>query len=252
MKFIKKIILAIFFILIISIVGNAFYEYYRAKKAFKVAQILCNTHFESSESKEARTFFKENRDLFIPALIKVAEDRNQKYGTRSLAIIFIGEERNVKAIKPIGELLFDNDWRIRALTAESLGKIGDKSAIKFLSQAWLKEDIWEVQQEIVIALVKIRDKSVIPNFLKTYKSNDRNTQLLSAIVLYKLSGDNYYFNVIAEAVSGEEYKTRGRLIWTLGKIGGYEMIPLLEKALDDKDSRIRKLVQKYIEEIKIK
>jgi HEAT repeat protein len=248
MKYIRMIIVVFILMLIGGMVGNVLRQCYLEKKAFEAAQILCST-FNSTEAIEAERFFQENADLYIPALIKIAKDEDQEVGTRTTALLHIGVNRDIIAVAPLCELLSCNDWQIRFFAAQALGKIQDKEATERLSQAWLNEESKKVRYEIAIALAKIGDKRAIPALLETYKSDDRYIQILSAVVLYKLSGDDHYLDLITKAVTHEECKIRVMVIYILGQIGDKEMIPLIEQALDDKDSRIREMAQMSIEAI---
>jgi hypothetical protein len=259
-----KIVLIVFGVLLLLVVLSISLQNVRMQKAVKMARDLCKSSLRETDLKGKRAieFFQRNEDLFVPALIEVLRDKNQSDVSKTLAVNFLAERKDKRATLPLLELLQDDNWRLRFFASQALGQIGDKRATESLMQAWLNEtqkDIhqekgnpWAVQREIALALAKIGDKRAVPAFLKTYQNESKEIQLLSAMVLYKLVEDVAYLNALADAVHSEDYKIRGKVIWTLGDLGDQKMIPLLQDVLDDTDPKIRDIAQKAIEKLKTK
>jgi len=257
-----KIALIVFGALLLLVVLSISFQNVRRQKAAKMARDLCKSSLRETDLKGKRAveFFQRNKDLFVPALIGVLRDKNQSEVSKTLAVNFLAERKDKRATLPLLALLQDDNWRLRFFAAQALGQIGSKKATKGLMQAWLNEtqnDIhqengnpWAVQREIAIAIAKIEDKRAVPAFLKTYQNESEEIQLLSAMVLYKLVEDVAYLSALADALHSKDYKIRGKVIWTLGDLGDQKIIPLLQDALDDADSRIRDIAQKAIEKLK--
>jgi HEAT repeat protein len=256
MKYIRMIIIVFILMAIGGMVGNILRQCYLEKKAFRAARVLCDISSSPEANEEAETFFQENKGLFISALIKIAKDKKQKLGLRTIAILLLGENRDNKAVAPLCELLSDDIWEIRAFSSEALGKIQDKESTEKLSRAWLNENSKKVREEIAVALIKIGDKRAIPSFLKTLKDTDVDIQMLSALALYKLSGKSDYLDIIIKATNDEKYEIRGKATAIMGRMisEGLEdqtIVSLVKKALNDKDPRLRKIAKMFINKNKI-
>lgn len=246
-RFIKIGILALI-LLLIYLPTILIYNYFQMKRVDKMALDICS---DSVDDAIVSKFLekKKNRILLVPALIKIAKDEDRDYGIRSAAIISL--EISGVGLETLCGLLFDKDSRVRFIVSDSLGEIGDKKAVNDLLQAWTDESVLGVKWAIAMALGRIGDEKAIPTFLKSYKKGDTKTQLISAMVICKLSGDEKYFNVIAQAMDSKKYEIRGDVIFMAGKLGYADerFMLLLEKALDDEDLRIRKLARISIDKI---
>ncbi len=135
-----------------------------------------------------------------PLLVKTLRDGSPK--ARFWAARILGEIRDARATRSLGEALLDADpdarsaavwalgnvadratapavepllrdavWYVRAHAAEALGKIGDPSAVEPLGEA-LRDRSWWVRKNALDALVKLGEPAK-PSLLRALEGDDR-------------------------------------------------------------------------------
>jgi|SRR3989339_604857 len=222
------------------------------KKASKMAEMYCR----NPDSGEARDFINKNPELFISALIEIVNDNKKDPSQKMIPIYFLSVAKEKRAIEPLLKCLRSNNSEMRDYAAMGLEDIGDKKIVKDLSTAWISETIdnkWEdvtysasVRRRIASALVKFGDKESVPALLKTYNSNNSEIKYLSTVALYGILNEDIYFNEINDVLQSED-PIRAKIISWLGEIYSKKnkmiIIPLLEKYINDKDPKIRKVAK---------
>ena len=140
--------------------------------------------------------------------------RDSEIRVRRSAARALGLVRNAEAIPVLLQSLQDKDPILRAHSASALGLIGNRKTVAPL-RSLLNDPEHSVKQAAVIALGAIGDASAIPSLLEIVPAKDGNSL-------------NYY-----------ERGLKLTLIQTLGKLGGDDVVPLLEESLHIEDYKIK-------------
>ncbi|MEW6686137.1 MAG: HEAT repeat domain-containing protein [Candidatus Edwardsbacteria bacterium] len=190
-------------------------------------------------------------DKFIERLY--TEDNYEAYGAlvatmEGIARLLLEKEKPTLATK-ISKILSEHmlllsERPIAKEILQSLGRIGEKEAIRGLILALLKEPIFE---ESATVLSKLGDKPV-PLLLETVReSEDRTMRLKCLYVLAKIGKDVAHF--LYRDLRDERWHVRRNAVLLLSMVGDERAIDPLSVLINDKEPRVRKEAVKSIAKI---
>jgi HEAT repeat protein len=140
------------------------------------------------------------------------------------------------AIAPLSEMLNDTRGQARLLAAQTLGKIGDASAIQALLPVVHDPDL-EVARRATYTLGQIGHADAIPTLLGLL--DDPRHELRSTITKALEQVGKANIPALTRALQHEHWNVREQIAEILGLIGDSNAIPNLEVALQDLDARVR-------------
>ncbi len=120
-------------------------------------------------------------------------------------IEYVSPQKSID-IKPLIFKLGDNDPKVRRGTADKLGDIGNREAVKHIIPLLKDEDEY-VRQAAARALGKLKDKKAVEPLIGSLKDRDEYVRAFS--------------------------------VWALGEIGDKRAIELLVHSLQDKEDKVR-------------
>ena len=175
----------------------------------------------------------------VPHLAKALNDRDEKTAkTAADGLVKFGSV-SVEYIIP---LLQHELWKIRLLTVETLGKIGDKKTIPHLVEMLVDEKS-DVCRAAAFSLKKMGDpvgELVFQGILGDRKAIER-------IIL---DGDPRCFPMLLKALKDREWKARKFSAFLLGKIMVKEAVEPLIETLRDQDSWVRQSAAEALGKLK--
>jgi len=204
----------------------------------------------TDEETDAEIFFETGRVLgglgsaaFEPLMKALADkDTNVRAGTAN-ALGYLGDKRAVKGLVGI---LTDPDRQVRLEAIAALGKLGDQSATQPLLKACLPE------QESIIRIYAIRALGNLgnPDALRTLTNALRDSTLdvhLAAIYALGDLGNSQAYDLLVNEIHNPEPEIRCATALALGKIGNKQALPLLEQMRlhDDGKTRVGNKVRDY-------
>ncbi|HEX2915226.1 MAG TPA: HEAT repeat domain-containing protein [Chloroflexia bacterium] len=174
-------------------------------------------------------------------LIKLVEDLSEQTEVRYIAIELLGELQVESSFALLISVLLSKNEpdEIRENAAYALGIIGKEEAlfplIKVLKDAQVSVRVWTAN-----ALGHLGDKRAIPALIETLKT-DKNCKVREASVyaLQELADPNTT-EVLIQALKDKYWGVRWNAIDALLHIEGVQAIPLISKALNDRNSEVRK------------
>ena len=124
-----------------------------------------------------------------------------EYGIVAVSLNALGKGKSKAAVLPISRLLMNKDPKVRGKAVETLGEIGDPSAIEHIIGALRDEDFCLVRKSAIAALSQFSEKRAIQTLseLLEYKSkwwNEGKLNYGDAIEAAKL----LYYNVKEKAI----------------------------------------------------
>jgi HEAT repeat protein len=182
----------------------------------------------------------------VPALLNILKDAQGQAKIDIIQLLGKNSSRNVAL--ELTKMLKDNNWKVRFFTAEALGKIGDKYAVNPLLETWEDEKIWQVSQQIAIALNKIGyDENEEILFLTNIFNNSKDlyNQILSAILLYEITEKDIYKNFIIQEILEEDITIKSQVFFTLKSMKAPKTFSLLDKSFNDFDNKTQDLILRF-------
>jgi HEAT repeat protein len=154
------------------------------------------------------------------------------------------------AVEPLINVLRDKDVKVREKVAQTLGKIGDSSAVPALIAA-AKDKEYQVRCEVLEALVNIGDSQVVEVLINALKDQHFRVRYTAVEGLAKI-GDARVVDPIIALLKDKDVLVSRTSAWALGEFGDSRavepLIALLERNNVDSDVRraaARSLVALY-------
>ncbi len=171
---------------------------------------------------------------------KIVQNKEENKIIRSLAIDIINHTKNKEMVEPLIKISEDKTepFIVRSRATFALGRLGDKRAVEPLIKVF-KDEKWDLQCDAADSLGLLKDKRAVEPLLIALKSDkDRIVRDYAAVALGRI-GDKRAFKPLIDAFNKGE-GNRKMIIYGLGELGDKRTLPLLTKALKDKDSRVRR------------
>lgn len=163
--------------------------------------------------------------------------------TRKRTIRGVAEIKTKRFMKPIIELLEDNEDDIRIEAIEALGKIGSREAIEPLLNFLSKDsnDIYREKKAAIEALGKIGRKESIQPLLKILSEDPKEIMREEALKALELINDTSIAPVLLKMLKSDSNDNiRSNSARILGLFGGSIAISALSEALEsDPDIHVR-------------
>jgi twitching motility protein PilT len=133
-------------------------------------------------------------DDLIPEVVKLMNDRDDD--VRSMALTLGSTLESPEVVPHVIGLLNDDDWWLRMIAAETLGKVGDRRAVRPLLKLLDDDDAAMVAME---ALANIGDRDATAPICRTLSRNQAEIRIEAIAALRKL-GDRRCIPVLEEAM----------------------------------------------------
>ena len=136
-------------------------------------------------------------------------------------LLIEAEEKGTDAVPELLAGLASRDWRVQAMSAELLGRIGDARAVEPLIDLVRSER----PEEIYGAAGKWPDRSIPPRGARGFRVKQAAVRALGEIC------DPRAFDVLREVLEeGEDYYTvHAMAAWALGELGDARAVPVLRE-----------------------
>jgi len=171
----------------------------------------------------------------VESLIATLQDEDST--VRRAVVEALGKIDNLRAVDPLIVALQDEEiGHVREAVLEALAKIDAPRAVKPLITA-LQDGVWTVRRVAVRALGKIGDPQAINPLIKVLKDDDDDSQMraMAATALGQL-GDSDAVKPLIAALEDEDWSVRQAAAETLGEIGNSEAVkPLINVLKNDGD-----------------
>ncbi len=185
---------------------------------------------------------EENVDYSFDRIFKaLMEDEDEE--VREAAILGLWESEDRSLIEPLFErLLFDNEERVRAVAAQSLGRFAVLAELGNLLERDTtrvreglldvirneQEPSFEVRRRVIEAVSAFTSEEVRQLILETY---DSASETLRASALYAMgqNADTSWLTYIREEMESESDEVRFEAAGAAGRIGDERLIPALAR-----------------------
>jgi len=171
-------------------------------------------------------------DALVLSSVREAIERAVKHGdfeTDSDRAIF----------EKIAHDLLDNEMEIKILAASELGKIGNKAAVRILSEAAKFSNPYLIT-EIINSLINLEDPESLALFKEMASDPNYRVRMVSLRGLYKLGVDKEILPILMEALTDDHSEVRRTAVTFLGWKDCPEAVPGLVQTLQDMHERVRK------------
>ena len=188
---------------------------------------LLQTENEKIKSSVIQALGKIKSREAVNPLIEIILDKSQGKEVRENAVIALGEIEDVRAVIPLSELLVESQYimsRLKSLTAQALGKIGDERALNTLIEYSSDKTCYASAIE---ALARIESPEAIDALYKimTDKEDERIERRIAAVrALEIIGGEEVQAILYATLEENRNEKFRKALIKSLNNMG----IPITE------------------------
>jgi HEAT repeat protein len=222
----------------------------------RVMQMLC-----SEESASRRKFLSEILVRSGTAVLKIVHGylNDERWYVVRNAIAIMGEIRSQDSLAELALLLEHEDIRVRRETIRALSKIGGKRAIKILLQSAVAED-QEIRRQAILSLGAMRATAAVPTLLMLLKQKgwtERDIDLKKDTI--RALGEIRNPEATPELVKilqrkrwvyrqlNEELRTAAAA--ALGDIADESVIPVLEKATNDRNANIARAAAQALKQL---
>ena len=216
------------------------------EKTDKALKVIEDPLMPENKRRWAIMELSQNSTESICTLLKnvVLEDRHPP--VRGAAANVLGQIGDRSAVKALSEVLFDSsttDW-VRGSAANALGQIGARSAVETLSKTLLDSGTKEgIRGSAATALGQIGDRSAVEALNKALLDSDARENIRgSAATALGQIGDRSAVEALSKALLDSDAREdiRGSAANALGQIGDRSAVEVLSKALtEDSDSGVR-------------
>ncbi len=134
--------------------------------------------------------------------------------------------------------LLDNEMEIKILSASELGKVGNKAAVRILSEAVKFSNPYLIT-EIINSLINLEDPESVDLFQEMALDSNYRVRMVSLRGLYKQGEDKKILPVLLEALKDDHSEVRRTAVTFLGWKDYPEAVPGLVQTLQDKEERVR-------------
>lgn len=186
----------------------------------------------------------------------------------------LGQLRDVRAVEPLIELLYDPTWSVRMAAAEALGQIGEVRAVEPLITLLLDRKAW-VRQKTAAALGQLRDVQAVEPLVTVLVDDDSRVRQAAATALGQLADDRAVRPLVTAlndadgsvrlaavtslgriwslpdvvCIGNVDWRERARGVQAVGQWGDVRAVPPLMAALQDQELRVRKEAAKAFRQL---
>ena len=182
---------------------------------------------------------------------EVADDLlnyNENFHVRSVVAEELGKISDSRAIQPLINALNDPSSIVRDEAARSLEKIGDLQALESFIKA-LDDSNSVVRNRAARALGKISDSHAAPYLIKILEDQNSDMRSEAAEALGKI-GNIKSVPSLLKALKDPSIIVQSKAVNALEEIGVLQGVQPLINTLNDPDPRVRKIVDEILERIK--
>jgi len=170
-----------------------------------------------------------------------AEVRGHDPRRRRDAVLAFGTPGNFAAIPHVSAVLLrlDEEALVRVAAAEALGRVGDRRALSFLSQA-LNDPDERVRFAAALAVGRIDADSNVARLEKSLRKDPSWWVRYAAASAMGSTGKTFTAGWLERAVCEDpSWQVRFQAVWALGELGTQRAATALGKALRDPEAAVR-------------
>ncbi|NER33903.1 MAG: NACHT domain-containing protein [Oscillatoria sp. SIO1A7] len=164
-----------------------------------------------------------------------------------IIVLLLEITKSPKAIQPLCQALTDEDWEIRSLAVEALGKISSDAAVSPLATA-LDYEAAYVRRSAADALGKIGSPKAASVLVAALEHEDPYVRRSAADALGEMAYPKAV-EPLAAVLEHEDYYVRRSAADALGKIGSPKAISALGTALNHAASYVRRSAADALKEV---
>lgn len=205
----------------------------------KYKPFICSPAVHSAIDEQVILFIEKDFAIFagFQGKIRIDEEKVPLYQDaimKFLELDTLGEREKVLATIKMVE---DNNAYVRESILRELREI-DNTTYGIQIASLLEHKDVLVRQRAISALVRTKDKRVVPLVIKALKDSDSRVRADAATVLWRID-DERITPALMAAFNDVSPQVRSRVISALSRRGSKEAIPLYFKALKDEDTLVR-------------
>ncbi len=185
--------------------------------------------------REAERALKSIGKPAVPYLVRALADTNRKIA--SLSALILGKIGDPAAVPPLMVTARYGYPGLRASSCNALGGLGDTSAVPILIDA-LSDTIPSVRRQAALSLGKLEDERAVEPLFELLADSSYAVRYTAQNALAKID-TRRAMEIALERLDSAKTLEKYHLIVLLGAIGDEEVLPFLEKLLQDTDPRIR-------------
>jgi HEAT repeat protein len=170
-----------------------------------------------------------------------AEIRVPDPGRRRAAVRAFGTPGNFAAIPYVSAVLLrlDEDAAVRAAAAEALGRVGDRRALRFLSQA-LQDPDERVRFAAALALGRIDSDANVARLERSLRKDPSWWVRYAAAGAMGSTGKGFTASWLERALCEDPaWQVRFQAVWALGELGTARAAAALARGLRDPEATVR-------------
>jgi HEAT repeat protein len=171
----------------------------------------------------------------ISFITKIMNDYTRKIPVRAYAALALGRIKDPSALSELKKALNDKEKDIRASAAIAMGMIKSPDSKNDLLKVLTNDKDGTVKGYAAIALAKLGDKSVVPEFTRLLKKGDYHLQSLIPIALGLIDSQES-LPMLREMLAKKNANTYSATILALGLLKDKESIPKLIKIVEKEQS----------------
>lgn len=178
----------------------------------------------------------------------ISKLKDNNYNTRIEALNEIAEKQINATFNELINLLNDEDYRIRGITAITLGKLTNPDAIPYLMNA-LKDDHPGVRGSAALSLGRLNATAAEDLLIESLNDSDP-TVILSSTYSLGIIKSSKSIKPIINLLNHNQAQIRENAAWVLGLLKAKEAEPYLEALTQDPDESVRTSVKRALFNIK--
>jgi HEAT repeat protein len=208
-------------------------EYFQTQlsKVMGNAPIELRSHFEQSRATIARL----NIDSF-DMLLNILQNPQIDETSRLDACWIAGQLGNKKLTKALLSLFNESSTKLVWQAAQSLRCLQSKKALSPLLNILRQNENFEKRQAAVYALGALPDTTAIQALMETLIDKNENAKVrgqAAETLAFIGKGWPQVISSLLSVLQDEEVEVRFWSLYTLGQLGSLEIIPPIEKLIDD-------------------
>lgn len=173
-----------------------------------------------------------DRDGAVAPLLRML--RHDNPWMRTVAAESLGKHRGEKVVRALLEAASDPDEAVRAVAIESLGKIGDPLAVSTLRRLMAERGVVYT----VLGRMGTEGRNALLDEARRQADPQHAAYALS-IACESFPRDPIVREAVQRSLVVEAWEVRQRAVTCLGRMVGYEALPVLTKYLEDARPEVR-------------
>ncbi len=183
----------------------------------------------------------------LKEMAKCVED--DVWHVRYHAIGALGRMKSDKAIKPLISALNDENWEVRLRTVQVLGELRSKRALNGMISC-LQDEVWQIRKSAARALAQLQSEKSVKPLLQVLSDPNWQVRSMAVSALWQI-GSEKAVNGLIEALKDRDWTVHWKAAYALGKIGTTEILPILFRLEQEKNSFLQEVARNLLRSFEI-